>query len=355
MFHIMVQCSNKFGQYLDQLISKESIVDCHMITAKYTGDVIGTCFFGIDLHILNDGECEFLRIMKKLMKPNLKGFLREFIRGWLPSLYNFIGYYLQPHDVNAYFMQTVTNVIEYRLKNNAIKHDFADILVDLKKHPEKLPELELTNEILVAQAFILFVAGYFTSYTTMSHILHELALNPHIQKQLKEEITNELEKTGGAIEYESIKRMSYLDAIFKETLRKHPAVTHIMRHAVTDYTFSGIKQLRIRKGQRIWIPIRQFQHDPDIFCNPEVFDPERFMGNTELIDSMYYLPFGTGSRNCIGARFGTYEIKVGIVRIIRNFKLDVCEESGSQATNQPRSFLLSPSSMYLKFTKINHD
>lgn len=73
----------------------------------------------------------------------------------------------------------------------------------------------MTDNVIVAQAVTFLVAGFFASSITMSHILHELAKNQDMQERLREEITKELEKTNGVIKYDSIKTMSYLDAIFK--------------------------------------------------------------------------------------------------------------------------------------------
>lgn len=85
-----------------------------------------------------------------------------------------------------------------------------------------------------------------------------------------------------------------------ETLRKYPAVTHLMRQSLADYTFSGT-QVHIPKGQMIWIPVYPIHLDPMLYPDPHVFDPERFMKDGgDLDNSVPYLAFGEGSRNCIG-------------------------------------------------------
>lgn len=73
-----------------------------------------------------------------------------------------------------------------------------------------------------------------------------------------------------------------------------------MRKPVNNYTFEGTK-INLRKGQQVIIPITAIQNDPNIYPNPEVFDPERFSTeNMQQRNPMYYLPFGDGPRNCIG-------------------------------------------------------
>ena len=75
--------------------------------------------------------------------------------------------------------------------------------------------LELTNDLLSAQTFVFFGAGFETSSTTISNALYELALNHDIQYKLREEIKEFEKKNDGKWTYESIKEMQYLNKIFQ--------------------------------------------------------------------------------------------------------------------------------------------
>lgn len=87
---------------------------------------------------------------------------------------------------------------------------------------------------------------------------------------------------------------------FAETLRKYPPVSFLGRTAINNYTFEGTNTT-VLKGQQVYVPIYAIQRDPNIYPNPDVFDPERFSDeNIQLRDPMFYLPFGDGPRNCIG-------------------------------------------------------
>lgn len=145
MFHLLVQCSSNFGQYLDCQVQQDSIIDCRMISSKFTADAIGICLFGIDFNTLDDKECDFLRLSKKLLEPSTKLFLMDLLKNMLPQVYDLIGYYLADHEAQEFLIKTVIDTVEYRSKNDVIKHDFMDILQDLRKHPEKLPGLGTTG------------------------------------------------------------------------------------------------------------------------------------------------------------------------------------------------------------------
>ena len=76
----------------------------------------------------------------------------------------------------------------------------------------------------------------------------------------------------------------------------------LTRQAMENYTFRGTK-IFVPKGMRIWVPVYGIQTDPDIYSEPEKFDPERFEDDAVAArHPMSFLPFGDGPRNCIGIR-----------------------------------------------------
>lgn len=78
----------------------------------------------------------------------------------------------------------------------------------------------MTIELITAQAFVFFAAGFETSSTTVSNALYELAQNHTIQNELRKEIKEELQKNNGNLTYEGIKNMKYLDKVFRGKLYK---------------------------------------------------------------------------------------------------------------------------------------
>ncbi|XP_025263422.1 probable cytochrome P450 6a13 [Camponotus floridanus] len=354
MFSLISECADHLEQYIEKLVRKNEPIECCEVTAKYTTDVIGTCAFGIEMNALSDEDSEFRRMGRIVFTPTWQNILRMTIRQALPWLYEMLGYILPQSEINQFFRRIVIETMNYRETNNVIRHDFIDMLRELKKNPDKEGDIKMTESLIAAQAFVFFLAGFETSSTTMSHALYELALNQQIQDKLREEIDHEYTKHGSNLTYENVKEMNYLDKVFKETLRKYPPATYLMRQSTSSYTFNGTT-LDITKNQKVWIPIFAIHRDPDIYPKPDTFDPERF--NHEAIQTrhpMHYLPFGDGPRNCIGARFALYQTKIGLIKILRNYKVEVCDKTQIPYITDPKAFLLVPKDgIYLRIIKIN--
>ncbi|KAG5347799.1 C6A22 protein, partial [Acromyrmex charruanus] len=276
MFHLLLNCSDHFEKYLDEIVSKDSIVECKHLTSKFTIDVIGSCAFGLEMNALKEENNQFQRMG------------------------------------------------------------------------------HVTDEFIAAQSFVFFAAGFETSSITMSLAMYELAQNQSIQEKVRKEIKEVLDSADGVILYDNIKKMNYLEKICQEVLRKYPPVTFLMRQPTKNYTFEGTK-ITLRKGQAVIIPNYAIQHDPNIYPDPEVFDPERFSAeNVKQRNPMYYLPFGDGPRNCIGKRFAINQIKIGLIKVLINYKIDVCEMTQIPLIHAPwTNFLFQIThGVYVKLTKL---
>ncbi|XP_078036918.1 cytochrome P450 6B4-like [Augochlora pura] len=226
--------------------------------------------------------------------------------------------------------------------------------VNTKYYHVPLHVFRIDGSVDDGSSFFVLRGGHETTASAMSWALHELAQHQDIQDNLLKEIEQYMEKYNGEITYETMEQMEYLDKVFKETLRKYPAGPLIMRVASSDYTFETLN-FTVPKYTNVWVSVYNIQRDPAIYPDPMKFDPERFTKEAEATrHPMHFMPFGEGPRHCIGYRFAIFNWKLGIFTILRDYKVETCEQTVLSPEFEPWSFLLTPKSeIKLKLTKIS--
>ncbi|KAH0540554.1 cytochrome P450 6k1-like [Cotesia glomerata] len=318
MIDLMVECANHFERYLLNQVGKGKVIECREIAAKFTTDVIGSTAFGINMNALDREDSQFRIIGRKMFEPSVINMCKRMLRDFSPRLFNLLNIEIIPKAHTDFFVNSIRETIEFREKEKIVRHDLVDLLKDIKKNQHEI-DFEVTEGLLTSQAFVFFAAGFETSSTTISFALYEMALNLEIQEKLRNEIHETLKKHNGKLSYDIINEMKYLNMVLQETLRKDSPAILLRRKSVLPYKIPD-SNITLPTGTAIEIPVYSIHHDERYYPNPEVFDPERFNEN-EKRHQMVYLPFGDGPKNCIGLRFAAYQSKLGIISVLRHFKV----------------------------------
>ncbi|XP_069702396.1 probable cytochrome P450 6a14 [Periplaneta americana] len=368
MFGTLVECGKELETVLQEPAKNGEVIEIKDLLARYTTDIIASCAFGVQCNCMRNPDAEFRTWGRKILQPSFKLFALRVLEFWIPFVSKIFRTTFIPKDVSNYFRKMVKETVEYRENNNVQRNDFMQLMIQMKnktlgasegeKHSDEKADLdnlksntpfEVTMDVIAAQAFVFFVAGYETSSTTMTFCLYELALNPDIQNRVREEIDAVLGKHGGNITYESILEMEYLDKVVSETLRKYPPVIVITRKCTKPAKLRGT-DATVEKGTPVFLPVMAIHHDPKYYPNPEKFDPERFSEEEKSKRPHFsYLPFGEGPRLCIGMRFGLMQTKVGLVNLLSKYEVSVSEKTSVPLVLDQKSFILSPKGgMWLK-------
>ena len=139
----------------------------------------------------------------------------------------------------------------------------------------------------------------------------------------------------------------YLDKFVTELMRRYPVGSGgISRTCTKDYTLPGTG-LTIRRGQEVQISAMGIHLDERYYPDPEKFDPERFSRGAAVEGRasrhpMSYLSFGQGPRKCFGGRFAILEIKVALVRVLREFDIVRGEDTPEELVIDPTSITITP-------------
>jgi cytochrome P450 len=177
----------------------------------------------------------------------------------------------------------------------------------------------LSDQEIRDQVMTLMFAGHDTTTSTIAFLFHELAGSPHERELLQQELAGVL---GGAAPTpeQAASALPRTEMAIDETLRMYPAAWIGARRTADTYEFNGVK---VPKGAPVMYSSWASHHLPEVFPQPEEFRPDRFTPEARAaLPKGAYVPFGGGSRTCIGMRFGLMEIRVIAAMVLQRFSLE---------------------------------
>ena len=120
--------------------------------------------------------------------------------------------------------------------------------------------------------------------------------------------------------YNDVQEMKYLERVLKEVQRVYPSIPIIGRNIKKDLELQG--NYIVPKGTQLCINIYSLHHNPNIWPNPEKFNPDNFLPEAIQSRSPYaFIPFSAGPRNCIGQKYAMLVMKVTLSTLLRQFKI----------------------------------
>jgi cytochrome P450 len=115
-----------------------------------------------------------------------------------------------------------------------------------------------------------------------------------------------------------------LEMTLDETLRKYPPAWIGPRKSIEPFEFEG---RTVPANAYVNYCSWASHHLPDVFPEPDAFRPERFSAeNRKQLPKGAYVPFGGGSRTCIGMRFGQLEVRTIATLIVQRHRLELPED-----------------------------
>ncbi|KAI3504812.1 hypothetical protein L1887_26536 [Cichorium endivia] len=161
-----------------------------------------------------------------------------------------------------------------------------------------------------------------TTMVTTEWAMYELAKNPKIQDRLYAEIKSVCGSE--KITEENLCQLSYLSAVFQETLRRHCPVPIIPLRYVHENTDLG--GYHVPAGTEVAINIYGCNMEKKVWENPEEWNPERFLNQNESMDLYKTMAFGGGKRMCAGSLQAMLISCIGIGRLVQEFEWRLKDE-----------------------------
>ncbi|KAG8654590.1 hypothetical protein MANES_05G139450v8, partial [Manihot esculenta] len=194
--------------------------------------------------------------------------------------------------------------------------DVLDILLQLWKN--RSFKVALTFDHIKAVLMNVFVGGTDTGAATVVWAMTILMKNPIAMKKAQEEIRKLVGKKG-FVEEDDVQQLPYLKAVIKETMRLQPTVPLLVpRESTEDCVLYGYD---IAAKTVVYVNARAIGRDPEIWENPEEFNPERFINSSiDLKGQDFELtPFEAGRRICPGIFMGLATVEVSLANLLYKF------------------------------------
>src|ERR687895_152624 len=167
----------------------------------------------------------------------------------------------------------------------------------------------LSDRGLRDRVMTLFFGGHDTATSTVAFMFYELARNPQETDPL-----------------------TRLDMVLDETLRMYPPAWIGPRRSIDPFELHGVN---VPGGVMVNYCSWASHHLPEVFPEPWRFLPSRFAPDAKAaLPKGAYVPFGGGSRTCIGMRFGQLEIKAIARAILSRFSLELAEPERRMSIRQ---------------------
>ncbi len=187
----------------------------------------------------------------------------------------------------------------------------------------------MTDGQIRDEVMTIFLAGHETTANALAWTFHLLSLHPGIDRAMADEIQGVL---GGRVPTpEDVPRLEYTTRVIKESMRLYPPAWILGRLAEQDDEIAGVA---VPRGTLVFASPYVTHRHPDIWPNPEGFDPDRFTHEREASRARFaYFPFGGGPRICIGQAFAMMEAVLVVATLVQRARPE--HLPGHQAVPQP--------------------
>lgn len=309
---IMVDEINHYMEnVLDEKAEKGKEIDLAKEMLYLAFKVVSTSLFGTNI---DDTELGFIdETVSHTQQLVIDEIRRPFIKPWL--------YINGTYHKNKQLLEKSDAIILNTLKERRESGERHDDLIDMLLETRYEDGTGMTDEQLLAEAIILYVAGHETSAVALSWAWYMLMVHPEVEEELLKSVKESIGDEDPS--FEKLRDLGYSLQVIEETMRLYPPAWIVDREPLEDDEFEGIP---IEKGRDVLCLIYSVHRNKKYWDNPEKFDPDRFSPENKKKQVPFsYMPFGGGPRLCIGNNFALMEMQFVLSMMVRRYQFELVE------------------------------
>jgi cytochrome P450 len=194
--------------------------------------------------------------------------------------------------------------------------DHGDLLSMLLMAQDAETGSGMSDEQVHDEVMTLLVGGIETTALALAWACHELAKHPEVERRVHAEVDEVL--AGRPPTFADVGKLVYLRQVVNEVLRMYP-VWFLMRRALAPVELGGTT---LPAGAEVIFSPHALHHDPESFEDPFRFDPDRWSPERAArIPKGAFVPFGAGTRQCVGNLFAQTEIVIALATVAAHWRL----------------------------------
>lgn len=349
------QTTDLLHECIDNLMIKiednsETSIDISVFCRNYSMDAISKLVFGLSINTHDDPNNEMARMAHKAWVAGTSDVVgKSTICAMFPvfkHLFRSMNYTPLPNEVVEYFTKISKIGIHDRKKELSESKDLLNCMIKChvnNGYTNKDNRAEMDEDDILANCLFFILAGYDTTANALAFLLYCLATNEKWQQRLTDEIDETFQKKTPSYD---VMDLPCLDMIMSETFRLYPPFLRFNRTADSSTCVQG---QTIPKGMDVFFPVYAIHRHPDLWEEPDVFNPERFSSSNKEKHRYSYIPFGCGKRNCFGMELALLEVKLAAVKILQEYTVTTTSETQIPPSFEKSGFLRPQNGIYLKF------
>lgn len=303
---------------VEQSCQAGDVVDIGQEAFRTTLNLLSNTTFSVDLvEPSSDTVQEFKELVRHMMqeaaKPNLADYF-PVVRKIDPQ-----GIRRRMAIHFGKMIKVLDKRVKQRLRSRQVQgwmasSDVLDTLLNISEDSNNFLDITHIDHLLLD----LFVAGTDTTANTLEWAMAELLHNPETLLRVQAELRQTIGKDK-LVKESDIARLPYLQAVVKETFRLHPAVPFLLpRKVEVDTEMCGFI---VPKDAQVLVNVWAIGRDPNLWENPNLFMPERFLGSDMDVRGQNFelIPFGAGRRICPGLLLGIRMVQLMLASLIHSY------------------------------------